>query len=298
MKEFEFKKIDAFASETSDGNPAGYVLLNNKEDINDSEMLKIAQELKGYVNEVGYTFRESEKCFNLRYFSAEREVDFCGHATIAIMYDLIKSNIDLQKYSSLKIATKNAILTVENRIEQEDAVFIMSPKPIYKDILPNINILCEKLNISSTEIGTNYPVSVINAGLTTLLVPINTLGSILNISPNLEELKKFCFHLGVDIIEVFTKNVVSKENNFRTRVFCPKFGYMEDPATGSGNSAFGYYLLKYELWENETIKIEQNKFKNRYNIIKLQKQTDLDGNDRVLFGGGAITRIEGKYILY
>jgi PhzF family phenazine biosynthesis protein len=80
-------------------------------------------------------------------------------------------------------------------------------------------------------------------------------------------------------------------------VFAPTFGYIEDPATGSGNSAFGYYLLKNAMWKAETIVIEQNGLLEEFNIVKLQKQTDEKGNNHVLFGGGAVTRIEGKYIL-
>ena len=103
--------------------------------------------------------------------------------------------------------------------------------------------------------------------------------------------------VGIDIIEVFTNEVVNKSSDFRIRVFAPTFGYIEDPATGSGNSAFGYYLIKNEMWKGEIITIEQNGFKNQYNIVKLQKQIDKKGNDRVMFGGGAITRIEGEYII-
>ncbi len=35
MKEFNFKKIDAFATAKSEGNPAGYFLLNNHSDISE-----------------------------------------------------------------------------------------------------------------------------------------------------------------------------------------------------------------------------------------------------------------------
>jgi PhzF family phenazine biosynthesis protein len=260
-------------------------------------MLQIAKELKGFVNEVGYVLKTSENSFNLRYFSAEREVDFCGHATIAIMYDLIKNNSDLQQFDLLQIKTNRGELTVENRIENENAVFIMSPEPVYKEIELNLQLLADKLKIDKDEIETNLPISVINAGLSTLLVPIKTLDSILNISPDLEKLKEFCFSIDIDIIEVFTKDVANESSNYRTRVFAPTFGYIEDPATGSGNSAFGYYMIKQELWKKETITIEQNGLKNNFNVVKLQKQTDSNGNNRVLFGGGAITRIEGKYII-
>jgi predicted PhzF superfamily epimerase YddE/YHI9 len=77
MKEFSFKKIDAFATIKSDGNPAGYIYLESRESINDSEMQRIARELKGFVNEVGYISRENDTTFSLKYYSSEREVEFC-----------------------------------------------------------------------------------------------------------------------------------------------------------------------------------------------------------------------------
>ncbi len=298
MKEYPFKKIDAFATEKSDGNPAGYILLDKLEDISEQEMLQIAKELKGFVNEVGYVARVGENEFNLRYFSSEREVDFCGHATIGIMYDILKSDSSFAKIPSLIIHTNKGKLKVENRIETEDSVFIMSPIPVLKHSIPDFNEISKKLKIAPLNIASNLPISIINAGLTTLIVPITDLDVILRIQPDLEELKEFCFNSELDIIEVFTPDVREKTNDFRTRVFAPTFGYIEDPATGSGNSAFGYYLLNNGLWKGETIIIEQNGLKDNYNIVKLQKQSVTKNTFRVSFGGGAITRIEGTYKLY
>lgn len=296
MKEFKFKKIDAFATVNPLGNPAGYISLNSFSDITDDEMLRIAKELKGFVNEVGYIVKTSTNEFELKYYSAEREVDFCGHATIAIMYDLLKTDLALQQYKIVKIKTNRGVLNVENKIQDKDAVFIEAPEPFEKTNLPDINDLALSLKINVDEINHTLPISIINAGLTTLIVPINTLSSILNISPNIEELKAFCIKSEIDIIEVFTDDVSDKLNNYRTRVFASTFGYLEDPATGSGNSAFGYYLLKNNLWKTGIVIIEQNGFRDQYNIVKIQQRVDRD-SIRVFFGGGAVARIEGKYII-
>jgi len=297
MKQFKFKKIDAFATIKSDGNPAGYILLNSAKDITPDEMLQIAEELKGFVNEVGYICKISDNQFDLKFYSSEREVDFCGHATVAIMYDLLKNDEDLQRLNSLRIKTNRGILNVENRIKKENAVFILSPEPFEKTILPDISDLATSLKIKVDFINMDFPISIINAGLSTLIVPIKSLKSILAISPELKMLGEFCIKSGVDIIEVFTDDVADKSSNYRTRVFAPTFGYIEDPATGSGNSAFGYYLIKNKLWKGETITIEQNGHLDRFNIVKLRRQTDEKGRDRIVFGGGAITRIEGTYFL-
>jgi PhzF family phenazine biosynthesis protein len=299
MKEFKFKKIDAFATDKSDGNPAGYIFLNSLNDISETEMLQIAKEMKGFVNEVGYVAQVGAREFDLRYYSSEREVDFCGHATIAIMYDLIKTNNALREASTLSINNNKGSLTVFNKIKTEDAVFIMSPVPVFIDSLPDTPEILKELALNTSDLDERFSISIINAGLTTLIVPIKTQTTILSINPKLEALKQFCQRHEIDIIEVFSCEVSDSSNDYRTRVFAPTFGYIEDPATGSGNSAFGYYLIKSNLWNDDgIILIEQNGLRDNFNIVKLQKMPDEHNRKRVCFGGGAVTRIEGKYIIY
>ncbi len=297
MKRIKFKKIDAFATGKSEGNPAGCIWLDEPGELSATEMLQIAKEMKGFVSEVGYATPVSENEYDLKYYSSERELDFCGHVTIATMYDIVKTN-EPTAHESYQINTNRGRLMVENRIKSDDSVFVMSPDPVENNNVPDISEIAAKLRINESEINSRLPITIINAGLETLVVPISTLDSILGIQPDLDELKDFCYKSGVDIIEVFTPDVYEKTNDYRTRVFAPTFGYIEDPATGSGNSAFGYYLLNNDLWKNETITIEQNGKWEQYNVVKLQKKADENDNQRVWFGGGAISRIEGEYIIY
>jgi len=252
LTKLEFKKIDAFATTASDGNPAGYIHLNSLSDITHSAMQQIAKGLKGFVNEVGFVAQTSETGFSLKFFSSECEVDFCGHATIAIMYDLISNNDQLKRIETIDIQTNRGKLAVRNKIQNEDAVYIMSPVPMYYPSNMNIEAISKALKIAPSAILSDEPVSIINAGLTTLIIPIKSIDAILDISPDIHELKLFCLESQIDIIEVFTREVIDKHNSYRVRVFAPKFGYLEDPATGSGNSAFGYYLIKNNRFLKET----------------------------------------------
>ena len=72
----------------------------------------------------------------------------------------------------------------------------------------------------------------------------------------------------------------------------PKFGYLEGPATGSGNSAFANYLLSEGLGEGEPFTIEQGGNDRIFNSVKLKCK---DG--KVLFGGKATKKIEGEYYI-
>jgi PhzF family phenazine biosynthesis protein len=297
MKKFKFKKIDAFAAQKSDGNPAGMVYLESFDDITPDDMLKIAKELKGFVSEVGYVWRIEENTFSLEYYSSEREVDFCGHATIAIMYDLIKSSDDLINKKQINIITCKGKLIVENRISSEDAVFITAPVPVFSKDKIDIESVAKALRISSLEINNDYPISILNSGLETLIVPIKNISAVLSISPVLDELKEFCIDNSIDIITVYTDEVAYKRNRYRSRVFAPTFGYLEDPATGSGNSALGYYLLQNRIWDGTFMSLEQNRSFENPNIIKLLAKDTEGTKPQVVFGGGAIVRIEGEYIL-
>jgi PhzF family phenazine biosynthesis protein len=297
MKIYAFKKVDAFATATSSGNPAGVISLSTQNDISDHEMQRIARELKGFVSEVGYLWQNDGDTYGLRYFSSEREVEFCGHATIAIMYDLIKNNNNLITKGAISIVTNKGRLEVENRIPNENAVFITAPDPVFVPAAIDKNDFAEAVKIERCEISDNYPVSVVNAGLETLIVPIRSLNSVLSLSPQLDELKSYCQKNSIDIITVFTDEPAQKPHRFRTRVFAPIFGYLEDPATGSGNAALGYYLLKNGKWDGKPMILEQNDDFVSPNIVKLITKKAKNGKVRVLFGGGAIVRIRGEYIL-
>jgi len=297
MKKLIFKKIDAFATDKSVGNPAGAIYLNTEHELTPKEMQRIAAELKGFVNEVGYVRKLDNDTFVLKYYSSEREVDFCGHATIAIMYDLLTSNAELLDKPTINIVTGKGKLLVENRIPDENAVFISAPFPQFSDKSIPKTYIAESLHIDIRDIDDEYPIEVVNAGLETLIIPIDALQTILSISPDFMKLKLFCENNLIDIVVVFSSEVSDKSNCFRTRVFAPRFGYLEDPATGSGNAAMGYYLLKHRKWDGEIISVEQNEKMDQPNIIKLLTRHNETNDVEVAFGGGAILRIKGEYFL-
>ena len=208
-----------------------------------------------------------EKEFDLKYYSAEREVDFCGHATIAIMYDLIASGEELRKHDTLTIGTNRGRLTVENRIRSENAVFIMAPKPEEKELLCSAGDIAAGLGIERDHLDGGSPVSVINAGAHDSPGTHEKPGYGPGHGTGPGEAENFCLKSKVDIIEVFTPETAAGSNDYRVRVFAPTFGYLEDPATGSGNSAFGYYLMRQGRFGAKTVTIEQNGHRERFNIV-------------------------------
>ena len=297
MRILRFKKIDAFASEKSSGNPAAVIYLDSQEDLSSTEMLQIAKELQGYVSEVGYVSPGVGTDYQLRYFSAEREVAFCGHATIAILNDIIANDKSMQTKPTLSIVTQNDLLTVENHYKKDKCVYISAPAPRFSTTTINTTDIASALNCPMDMLAVARPTQIVNAGLETLIVPMASLKAILFVTPDLDTLKAFCVQIGVDIIILYTDETSTLESSYRTRVFAPTYGYLEDPATGSGNAALGYYLLKNGMWHGERIKIEQNGNFDTPNFVQLFSKEIDKNNSQVWFGGGAVLKIDGEYLL-
>ena len=292
MSSYQYKKINAFTSRSSLGNPAACLYLDKGQTLAAEDMLAVAKEHDGFVSEVVFCTPFEEGHYNLRYYSSECEVAFCGHGTIACMYDLIANNPLLLEKQQVSITTSKGSLKVYNEIPSEGAVFITAPDKVELPVKPEIDAAAQHLGITTQEIRSDLCMECIDAGLRTLIVPIASLKTVLTMCPDQAALKQFCINNDIDIILVFSSEVASAQNIMRTRVFAPRFGYLEDPATGSGNSAFGYYMLKHLLWDGRAVSIEQNAEITAFNVVKLKESAG-----KVLFGGSATTKIEGRYLL-
>lgn len=296
MQRYRFKKIDAFVMGRSSGNPAGCVYLPSEDALSTEGMQQIARELSGCVSEVVYVYPYDGHT-SLKFFSAEREVAFCGHGTIAAMYDLIKNDPVLSRDPVTRIHTLGQELLVRNEIAKADAVFISAPQPVEQKLSGSHDGIAAALRIAPGDLSKKHRIACINAGLATLIVPVDSLDTLLFIHPDRQHLKEFCLANGIEIILVFSTVTSKAGNSYRTRVFAPIFGYLEDPATGSGNAALGYYLLKEGTWDGRMIAIEQGKSREHPNIISLVSDASKVQRS-VYFGGNAIVRIDGEYLLY
>lgn len=260
-------------------------------------MQRVARELKGFVSEVGFVARVSGDAFKLRYFSSEKEVEFCGHATIAIAHDLVTHDRALARCPRVFLHTNKGILPVENRIESEDAVYVHAPVPVFSGCNIEPREICQVLNIAERTLDPSIEIGVVNAGLETLCLPLKGLDDVVGASPDLKTLAAFCDRHKLDIVVVFSTQVADAAHWLRSRVFAAPFGYLEDPATVSGNAARGYHLHRVGGWNGRPVQIEQNADFANPNIVRLAGVPDPECEFRVTFGGGAVLRIDGRYWL-
>lgn len=234
-----YKKIHAFTSTSSTGNPAACLYLEKGQMLSADDMLAVAKEHKGFVSEVVYCRPLGASRYRLHYYSSECEVEFCGHGTIACMYNLIRNNSELLGQPEIKIATNKGDLTVYNEIPTIDTVFITAPDKAEYPVHSDADAIAYHLGITRAKISEKLNIECIDAGLRTLIVPITDLATVLGMRPIEAELKDFCLKNDIDIILIFTLEVINKQNKVRTRVFAP-------PIRVSGRS--GHRLRQLGFW--------------------------------------------------
>jgi len=100
--------IDAFTRDVFAGNPAGVCLVD--EDIDTKTMQSIA-----FENNLAETafIRKNGDDFDLRWFTPKKEIDLCGHATLAsafVISQFIDSSIEIMRFHTL-----SGVLTVKKK---------------------------------------------------------------------------------------------------------------------------------------------------------------------------------------
>lgn len=249
--------IDAFAESVFSGNPAAVIF----SDLNDETIMqKIAAE--NNLSETAFINQNNGTNY-IRWFSPTTEVNLCGHATLAsgyVYFNFINKNMNKITFSS---ASGNLI--VENKDN-----FLELDFP--KDNFNEVNYI--------NEVEDSIGIKPINTylGEINLFAVMESEEDIKNINPDFDKLLQL---EGQGLI-VSSK---SKDFDFVSRYFCPKYGINEDPVTGSAHTT----LIPYWADKLNKTTLTAKQISNRGGILYCTNLVD-----RVLIGGKAVLYMKGE----
>ena len=86
------------------------------------------------------------------------------------------------------------------------------------------------------------PARIVHKGSSRLLVPVSDHRHLENLAPNFETLTALGNELETDGFFVFAINRDSDEIWTESRMFCPAWGFLEDPVSGNAHAMLGAYL--------------------------------------------------------
>ncbi|WP_426359879.1 PhzF family phenazine biosynthesis protein [Pseudocolwellia sp. HL-MZ19] len=250
------------------GNPAGVVL--NADKLTTQQMQYIATQV-GY-SETAFVSSDDQCDFNVRFFTPNNEVDFCGHATLAVFALLFKKNIITARTYSQH--TKAGKLKVN--IAEDSLVSMEQTLPQYLGEIDNKEV-ADLLNIPETLFSsTNLPCEIISTGLADVIIPV-PFESLDSIIPHLDNISRFSEEhnaVGIHLFELpqKTRNNIDRKLKENTTISCrnfaPLFGISEESATGSACGALACYLTKHKVFDTDNYIFEQGKMMSSPSILQ------------------------------
>jgi PhzF family phenazine biosynthesis protein len=224
----------AFSAHALGGNPAGVVIVEQFP--SDSDMQAVAAEV-GY-SETVFAVPGREGAFAIRYFSPVGEVEFCGHATVALAVALAGANGEAQ----LAFATR--VGTVPVSVTRDPSGSVVATLTSAKADVQQLDDarrseLLQALRVRPADLDPRFPVAIGDSGNLHPIVVLADRRRLGELDYDFDWLRTLCVRhrwVTIQVVHCGGDGTWSSRNPF------PFGGVREDPATGSAAVALGSYL--------------------------------------------------------
>lgn len=302
QRSLKFYQADVFTGQPFGGNPVA--VFPDAEGLTDDQLQRIAREMN--LSETVFVFPPTDPAAaaRLRIFTPTQEIPFAGHPVLGTFYVLAHlKRISVQEGITRVTQECNiGLFPIEVHSEHGSVVRVVmaQPKPELLEPVTAIDelyLIAGALGIPKHVIAdAKWPLQVVSTGLPVLIVPVRTLTAARSITPDASAIIKVCERFGANGIMVFTTVTVESFASVHARMFAPKIGILEDPATGSAGGALGAYLVHngvVEVGPTTEILIEQGYEIDRPSRILVQVESEDDVIQGVTVGGQCVLVVEG-----
>jgi PhzF family phenazine biosynthesis protein len=226
-------KLAAFSHNGQGGNPAGVAFYEAMP--GDEEMLRVAREV-GY-SETAFLVRQGDG-WRVRYFAPAREVEFCGHATIALGA-VLGERFGEGEY---KLALNESEITVraEKTVEGKVISTLQSPETWSREAPKGyVDQIMAAFQLKQEDLDPAFPIRLAFGGVRHLIVFVNDRKTLAEMSYPFEEVKALMDEQGLTTISLLWRE---SDELFHSRNPFASGGVYEDPATGAAAAALAGYL--------------------------------------------------------
>ncbi|MGD8805220.1 MAG: PhzF family phenazine biosynthesis protein [Chloroflexota bacterium] len=260
MPKYHFFQIDVFTNQAFGGNPLA--VFPDGAGLSSLQMQTIAQEMNLSETTFVLPAEDSEADFKVRIFTPALELPFAGHPVVGTHWLLanlgrvaLKEPITTVRFE-LGVGVRAAQLHVTAGKVTKVVMDHQKPEFYASASVEQIEWLAKSLDLPSEAIlETGWPVQIVSTGVRQLFVPVRSLGEVQSLRPSRQDasaLNRVLDELDPVEKDVHAVMVLSLETereaaDVHTRMFAPKLGIPEDPATGSASGGLGAYLIENRI---------------------------------------------------
>lgn len=271
--------VNAFVDGEEGGNPAGVVL--DADALQAEEKLRIAR-LVG-LSETAFVSRSQVAGVKLEFFTPNRQIAHCGHATIATFSLLAQRGLVSGPESS-----KETIDGTRRILLRGNEAFMEQLAPEYideADFAPGVSgaRILASLGLAPEDVAA--PPCVVGTGNRFVLVHVRAGQDLGTLAPDMEEIAAVSAAFGAIGYYVFAS--LEGEYVATARMFAPHYGIEEEAATGMAAGPLACYLYDRADVKLPTMVIRQGAHMAPPSPSRITVELQLDdGRITGLFAGG------------
>jgi len=282
VRSFRYVVADVFTDTPLEGNPVA--VFTDGRGLSDEEMQRLARELN--LSESVFVLpSEADAHARIRIFTPSAELPFAGHPTLGSAFVLAGP---LQA-PVLRLETGMGVVPVALEREQDRIVFgrMEQPLPTWEAFAEE-EALFAALGVGGSEL----PVLVYENGPRFVYVGLSSENDVVALRPDFNALLDLAGGLvGVDCF-------AGSGARWKSRMFAPGAGVVEDPATGSAAGPLAVHLARHErIGFGDEIEISQGAEIGRPSTLYARADGSADGLERVEVGGSAVIVARGEFRL-
>jgi len=243
-KTIKVQILNAFVYRGKGGNPAGVVL--DADALTKSEKLQIASKVG--LSETAFVSKSETAEFKLDFFTPNRQIAHCGHATIASFSYLKQLGLLRSTSSSKETIDGNREIKLKGNL-----AFMEQQKPQYTSVVESETSILESLGILKSDLIPGAPIMKVSTGNSFVIVPVREVEILKNIAPNHELISKISETLDLIGFYIFTLGNAHSDTDVNARMFAPRYGIEEEAGTGMAAGPLAAYLY-------DRLKIKKSNF--------------------------------------
>lgn len=303
-KSHDYAIYDVFTSKPLSGNPLAVVF--DADDLDGAVMQRLAREFNLSETVFVLTAEKPAHTARLRIFTPVAELPFAGHPTVGASVALARRQAaasDASQPHSVMML-EEAVGDIRSLVQLSDDVpggfaeFDLPAGAREAGGAPRRAMVADALGLSEQQVGfENHALSVWNGGLPYVLIPLKDLNAVEQCRLDAMRWKKiapFDGGLSADVF-VYCRGGVDHRAHFHARMFAPRMGIAEDPATGSAVASLSGAIAKFDglLDGHHAIIVEQGVEMGRPSMIHLRMDIETGTIVRTRIGGDAVCIAEG-----
>ncbi len=269
----------SFAESFDGGNPAGVVV--SSQPLATRTAQRIASVLG--MPTTGFALDDQATAAgaaSVRFFTPVREIEACGHATIALATALVESEI-WRWGEETRVRTRGGEFPLrlrQGKVEMEQGRRILVGCDLdWSDVEAALGPVRKHIDL---------PLAIAGTGLRHLIVPLADLAALQEIALDGARIAALAKRAAADTICVWAR---ASEHHFRMRDLCAAIGAIEEPASGTTSGALAFYLAEQAQLASRELVVEQGVEMGRPSRIEVVVRS----SDRLTVRGQAQKVLEG-----